>query len=253
MIIEEQFATGDSFVHNLDPRVKIIVAMVFSVVVAVSCKFSALLFALAVSVFLIVSTKLPMRKVFYRLVAVNGLILFLWFFLPFTYKGDAWFKIGPLMGTKEGVLFAGRITLKCNAILITMMALLATTPVFTLGHAMSRLCLPDKIIHLFLFTYRYIHVIFQEYHRLINAMKMRGFRPRTNIHTYKSYANLVGMLLVKSYDRAERIHKAMLCRGFNGRYYALTRFSIKAEDIIYLSLMVPAIFGLLVLQWIAII
>ncbi len=249
MMIEEQFATGDSFVHNLDPRIKVIVAILFSVVVAVSSKFSASLSAFAVSIFLIVLSKLPIRRVFYRLLVVNGLILFLWIFLPFTFKGEAWFDIGPLVGTKEGVLYATQITIKSNAILLAMISLLATTPIFAIGHAMGKLAVPDKIIHLFLFTYRYIHVIFQEYHRLINAMKIRGFMPRTNIHTYRSYAYLVGMLLVKSYDRAERIHKAMLLRGFHGKYYTLSRFSITTADIIYLSLMLFVIFGLVVFQW----
>jgi cobalt/nickel transport system permease protein len=252
IMIEEQFSAGGSFVHGLDPRIKIIVAILFSVVVAVSSSFLALLPALAVSLFLIVLTKLSMGKVFHRLLLVNGLILFLWIFIPFTYKGAEWFTIGPLAGTKEGVLYASQITLKCNAILLAMIALLSTTPIFALGHAMSKLYFPDKIIHLFLFTYRYIHVIFQEYRRLTNAMRIRGFVPRTNIHTYRSYAYLVGMLLVRSYDRAERIHKAMLCRGFSGKYYTLSRSSIKIGDILYLSLMLAAILGLAFLQWKAI-
>ena len=248
MIIEEQFSTGESFVHNLDPRVKITVAILYSIVVAVSSNFLALLPALGVSVFLIVLSKLSIRKVLHRLLLVNGMIIFLWVFLPFTYKGEAWFTIGPLAGTKDGVLYASQITVKCNAILLAMIALLSTTPIFTLGHAMSHLYFPDKIIHLFLFTYRYIHVIFQEYKRLTNAMRIRGFMPGTNLHTYRAYAYLVGMLLVRSYDRAERIHKAMLCRGFHGRYYILAQFSIKIGDIIYLSLMLSAILGLVILQ-----
>lgn len=248
-MIEEQFSTGESFVHGLDPRVKIVVAILFSVVVAISSRFLALLPALALSLFLIVLTGLPARTLCYRLLLVNGLIIFLWLLLPFTFHGETLFTIGPLAGTKEGVLYASRITLKCNAILLAMIALLATMPVFTLGHAMSRLYFPDKIIHLFLFTYRYIHVIFREYQKLINAMRIRGFIPRTNLHTYRSYAYLVGMLLVKSYDRAERVHKAMLCRGFSGKYYTLTRFSTNIGDILYLSLMLAAILGLVVLQW----
>ena len=67
MIIEEQFSTGESFVHNLDPRVKIIVAILYSVVIAVSSNFSALLPALVISVFLIVLGKLSIRKILYRL------------------------------------------------------------------------------------------------------------------------------------------------------------------------------------------
>ena len=50
-------------------------------------------------------------------------------------------------------------------------------------------------MHLFFFSFRYIHVSHSEYHRLDNAMKIRSFKPRTDIHTYRSYAYLVGMLL----------------------------------------------------------
>jgi cobalt/nickel transport system permease protein len=249
-MIEEPFSTGNSIIHGLDPRVKIIVVALFSVVVATSSRFLALFPALAISLFLVIMAKLPIKKVFYRLLLVNGLILFLWFVLPFTYNGQELFAIGPFIATKEGILLAGQITVKSNSILLSMIALLSTTQIFSLGHAMGQLHFPDKITHLFLFTFRYIHVIYQEYHRLINAMKTRGFVPRTNMHTYKSYAYLMGMLLVKSYDRAERIHKAMLCRGFNKKYYSLTQFSLKMEDIFCLFLMLAVISGLAVLQWI---
>jgi cobalt/nickel transport system permease protein len=249
-MIEEPFSTGNSIIHGLDPRVKIIVVTLFSVVVATSSRFLALLPALAISLFLVTMAKLPIKKVFYRLLLVNGLILFLWLVLPFTYNGHKLFTIGPFIATKEGILLAGQITIKSNSILLSMIALLSTTPIVSLGHAMGQLHFPDKITHLFLFTFRYIHVIYKEYHKLTNAMRVRGFVPRTNMHTYKSYAYLVGMLLVRSYDRAERIHKAMLCRGFDRRYYSLTQFSLKMEDIFCLSLMLAVISGLAVLQWI---
>jgi cobalt/nickel transport system permease protein len=249
-MIEEPFSTGNSIIHNLDPRVKIIVVVLFSVVVATSSKFLALLPALAISLFLVGMAKLPIKQVLYRLLLVNGLILFLWFVLPFTYNGQKLFTIGPFIATKEGILLAGQITVKSNSILLSMIALLSTTRIFSLGHAMGQLHFPDKITHLFLFTFRYIHVIYKEYHKLINAMKVRGFVPGTNMHTYKSYAYLVGMLLVRSYDRAERIHKAMLCRGFNRKYYSLTQFSLKVEDILCLALMSAAVSGLAILQWI---
>jgi cobalt/nickel transport system permease protein len=205
-----------------------------------------------VSLILIALARLPMRKVLYRLVVVNGLILFLWIFLPFTYQGEVWFTVGPLQATREGIVFAIQITLKCNAILLALIALLATTPIVTLGHAMGRLHIPDKMVQLLLFTYRYIHVIFQEHCRLTNSMRVRGFVPRTNTHTYRSYAYLVGMLLVRSYDRAERIHKAMLCRGFLGKYHTLSQFSITRVDVAYLSIMVSIILGMVLIQWEAI-
>ncbi|MBW1958602.1 MAG: cobalt ECF transporter T component CbiQ [Deltaproteobacteria bacterium] len=249
-MIEEQFSTGNSIIHGLDPRVKLIIVAFFSVIVAISSRFLALLPALAISLFLVAMAKLSIKKVFHRLLLVNGFILFLWLVLPFTYNGEEWFAIGPFVATKEGILLASQITVKSNSILLSMIALLSTTPIFSLGHAMGQLHFPNKITHLFLFTFRYIHVIYKEYRRLTNAMRVRGFVPRSNMHTYKSYAYLVGMLLVRSYDRAERIHKAMRCRGFNKKYHSLTQFSLKMEDIFCLSLMLAVISGLAVLQWV---
>ncbi len=114
---------------------------------------------------------------------------------------------------------------------------------------MHELRVPKKIVHLFFFTYRYIHVIHREYLRLVSAMKVRGFRPGTNMHTYKTYAYLVGMLLVRSSDRAERVLNAMICRGFRGNFYSLSAFSLKPHDVISLVLMLALILALGVLEW----
>lgn len=248
-MVEEEFSEGTSFLHGLDPRVKIVVTLFFSVVVAVSQNFSALTAALFLSIFLVAAARLSIRHAGKRLLLANGLIVFLWVFLPLTYNGEVSFALGPLSLSREGVIYALRITLKCNTIILAMMATLSTTPVFNLGHAMRELHVPGTIVHLFLFTYRYIHVISEEYERLTNAMKMRGFVPRSNMHTYRSYAYLVGMLLVRSYDRAERIHQAMLLRGYNGKYYSLCRFSIGGGDVFYLLAMLIAVLALVWMQW----
>ena len=92
-MIEEQFSKGDSFVHGLDPRVRLMVAVLFSAVVAVSSNFLALLSALTVSVITAAMSKPSLKKVFYRLALANGLILFLWLILPFTYGGEPLFRV----------------------------------------------------------------------------------------------------------------------------------------------------------------
>ena len=115
------------------------------------------------------------------------------------------------------------------------MALMGTIAVQDLGPAMQQLKIPNKLCHILLFTYRYIFVIHQEYMTMRQAMTARGFKPRTNRHTYRSYAWLVGMLLVKSWDRAERVHGAMRCRGFLGRFYTLTEFTTHPKDYLFLA------------------
>jgi cobalt/nickel transport system permease protein len=121
------------------------------------------------------------------------------------------------------------------------MAFVATMSVFTMGRAMRHLHVPNKIVQLFFFTYRYIHVIHMEYQRLMKTLKIRGFYPRTNLHTYRTYAYLVGMVIVRSHDRAERVRAAMLCRGFSGTFYDLSEFSFKASDLVALVLMLMVI------------
>jgi len=147
------------------------------------------------------------------------------------------------------VLYAARISIKSNTIMTVLIGLVASTSLLTLGHAMHDLKIPKKLVHLFFFTYRYIYVIHKEYLRLVNAMKVRGFRPGTNMHTYRTFAYLVGMLLVRSSDRADRVHSAMLCRGFRGNLYSLSAFSLRACDVISLILMLVLILALGVLEW----
>ena len=80
-------------------------------------------------------------------------------------------------------------------------------------------------------------------------MKVRCFTPKTNRHTYRSLAYLAGMLIARSFDRSERIHQAMLCRGFDGRFWILDHFSLKGRDTVFLIFMTMITAGLAVGQW----
>ena len=249
MSIQEPFSEGDSWVHRLDPRGKIVVAALFAILVATTSTYVGALAGLALALLYLNLARLPLRKVLVRLLVVNSFIFFLWVVLPLTYPGDPLWRLGPLSATRQGLFVTGLITLKSNAIIIAIIALVATVPIVTLGQAMHNLRLPDKLCHLFLFTYRYIYVFEQEYHRLVQAMKIRGFQPRTNLHTYRSYAYLAAMLLVRSFDRAERVFQAMLCRGFHGTFYSLQTFSWQDRDRLFLAFSLPALAGLLFLEW----
>ncbi|MEA3223932.1 MAG: cobalt ECF transporter T component CbiQ [Thermodesulfobacteriota bacterium] len=231
-MIEEDLTTKNTVIHNLDPRVKVIIIVSFSVIVAILDSFIPIILSLFIALILVLCARLPIKKVFSRMVIANLLIILLWFFLPFTVPGNITFSIGPLHATSQGILYAGLITLRSNAIILALMTLLGTTSIISIGQALNHMYVPNKLVNLLFLTYRYTHVIYMEYNKLKNAMKIRGFKPGTNIHTYKSYAYLVGMLLVNSYDRGQRIRSAMLCRGFKGRFYHLNNFCIKGHDIV---------------------
>ena len=236
-MLQEAFAYGNSFVHQLDPRLRLISACVYSTVVALSYSYQVLTAAVLISFLGIVLARLPAREITKRIIVLNSFNVLLWIVLPLTFQGPVAWVLGPLTIYKAGLIMAAQITLKSNAILLIMMALVATMNLSVLGHALNWWHVPDKMVHLLLMTYRYVFLIEQEYQRLIRAARFRGFRPGTSLHTYKTYASIVGMLLVRSAVRADRVQKAMLCRGFKGRFYCLHEFSTGKHEWLFATAM----------------
>jgi len=237
-MIQEPFAAGASWLHRLDPRFRIVIAFVISMVIAISSEFPALITAFAVSVLLVCLAGLNLREVLKRLLSILGFMLLIWAVLPFTYEGEPLFHVGPLILTRPGVFLSARITVKSITILLIFLSLVSTMTISTLGHALGRLYVPGKLVQLLLMTYRYIFVIEHEYQRLITAMKIRGFQPGTNIHSYRTYAYLIGMLFVHASLRAQRVQNAMLCRGFKGRFYSLVEYKSSRRNWIFLLIMI---------------
>lgn len=245
----EPFANGNSWVHHTDPVLRIVFAVLYSVPVAVAADFTMLGAALGFSILLTGLAQLNPGRVARRMAAVFGFLVFLWAVLPWTIGGDPFFRIGPLAASGRGIELAARITLKSIAILAALTALLATMSIAALGQAMARLGVPSKLVYLLLLTYRYIFVIEEEYQRLLRAARVRGFRPRTNLHTYKTYAYMIGMLFVKAGFRAERVHQAMKCRGFKGRFYSLREFPPTPGNWALAALMTTGVTALCILEW----
>lgn len=248
-MINELFATGTSPLHTLDPRVKIVAATLFTLMVAILTQFDALTVALAISVGLIFTAQLDLKEVLKRLLIINAFVLFFWLLLPVTVPGSPFGQLGPLTITHEGVVLAARLTIKSNAIVLASIALLATEPIATLGQALGHLKVPTKLVQLLLLTYRYIFVIEQEYRRLLRAAIIRGFYAKTNLHTYKTYAYMVGILFVRASFRAERVHQAMRCRGFSGRFYSLHQFNFSNHERLWSFIFVLAILVIGGLEW----
>jgi len=233
----EEFAEGKSFLHRLDPRVKFVTFIPFVMVVAAAHGLKVPLTALIVSISMIIVAGLDLRKLRTRLAAVNIFVLMLWVFIPLSYPGEEILGIGPFSVSRSGILYVLSITMKTNAIVLATIAILGTSEVFSLAHAIVHLKAPKKLVHLFFFFYRYISVLHEEYSRLKRAMIIRSFRPGTNMHTYKSYAYLVGMLIVSSYERSQRIYNAMLCRGFTGKFPVIDHFRLRKGDFAFGVLM----------------
>ena len=250
-MISEAFISKESLINKLDPRTRLISAVVLALVIAVSSGVTTIVTAFALSLIFISISGVNLQAVFKRILVVNIFILLFWVILPFTFKEPdaAMIHIGTVEISREGVLLAAKITLKSNAILLFFISLVAAMPLGLLGHAMNRLHVPKKMVQLFLLTYRYLFVIEQEYQRLLTAARVRCFHSKTKLHTYKTYAFIVGMLFVRASEQAERVHQAMRCRGFSGIFFSLHTFSFCRIDAVWAMFMAVLVTLLEIMEW----
>lgn len=235
--------------HRIDPRVRVCLTGGYAFFLVACQSWLVLLTGVGVSVVCVVVARLPLFPTLRRF---GGLLLFLSILLvtmPLTTPGPTWLAWGPFSWSVTGMELAGRIALKASAIMLLATALLATMEPAHLGHALYGLGVPGKFVHLFLFLIRYLDVMEQEYTRLRNAMRCRGFRPACTFHALRSLGYLLGMLFLRSLDRAERILDAMKCRGFTGRFYILHPRTLGARDAIAGVAFLFLLTGLGYLEW----
>lgn len=239
---------GPGLMARLDPRGRILAAVLFALVTVSLSHWPALVAALGMAVALAVTARLPLRTTLKRLAALEGFMLVALAMLPFTVPGD---PLGQVLGQPisiQGLGQAGIILLKANAVTLSLLALVGAIEATTLGHALGRLGVPERFVVLFLFTIRYVEVLDRELARLRLAMRARAFRARSNWHTWRSMGWLVGMLLVMSAERAERIHAAMRCRGFTGRFHMVEHEPPGALDWGFAAVHVVSVVALVVLN-----
>lgn len=242
--MDEPFARGNSPIHAMDPAARIAAAVVVSFCAALCLEEKALAGHLCLGLLLTALARLPLARVLARLKPLFGFLVMIWIIMPLTYAGVETIPVGPISLSREGMALCRIITLKSLGILLYFMALAATMETATLGHALQRLRVPDKMVFLLLMTYRYVSVMQAEYQRLHRAASFRGFVPDTSIHTYRTIAYLAGMLFVRAAWRASRVYNAMRCRGFNGRFHTLDTYEFHLKDHLILLLAVLTALGL---------
>ncbi len=213
--------TPAAWLASRDPRLRVVISCAFACVILSLDRLPLQLCVLLLAVTLAKVAGLSLKQIAMRLLVFEGFMLVLLVLLPFGVPGESWLQLGSFSASREGVRLAVSIVLRAHAVVLVLLALVGTLDPVVLGHALAKLRVPDKLVHLFLFTVRYLGVLHDEYQRLRQAMRTRGFVARSDAHTWRSLGWLLGMLLVRSLERSQRILKAMKCRGFNGRFYLL--------------------------------
>ena len=233
-------------IRAIDPRMRILAALAFGICVVSLTALWTVAMALGLALLMLVFSRQPVWQTLRRMAVMDGFIVFTLVLLPLTVPGPAALHILGLPASWAGLRMACEIILTANAVILALMTLVGSMDPVTLGHALHRLYLPDALVHLMMFTIRYVDVLRGEYLRLRSAMKVRGFRPGTNLHTYRSLGYLIGMILVRAIERSERILAAMKCRGFEGRIFLLQDFRLTPRDWIFTIIFMLALAVLLI-------
>jgi cobalt/nickel transport system permease protein len=227
----------------------VITAAAFSFMIAASGRLAVITSGTVLAAMLLLAARIPIQTALQRLIPLNIFMIVLLVILPFSIPGTVLFTLGEIGFSREGLLKAFIITLKGNTIMMGLIVLVSTIEVVRLGHALHHLHVPEKLIHLFLLCVRYIDVLHHEYHRLTKAMKTRCFQPRMDMHTYRTLGHLVAMLLIKSFDRSDRIVAAMKCRGFHGQFHLLYHFSAARRDLLFAALSSAVLLLFIYMEW----
>ncbi len=233
--IEANLSGGSGPLQDLDPRAKLLVFLAFSAVAATSSSFDTLFAIVPYIALLLFALGEKLKHALRAGAFVNTFLIVIAATSALTYPSGGCYQIGSFCISKEGLEFAARLFLKSNEILLLMVLLVSTTPVFLLANALHHLRAPSKMVLLLFFSYRYLHVVEDELKKLTKAAKARGFSPGTNAATYRAYGYILGSLFVKSYLRARQIHKAMLCRGFNGVFHVEKPLHFRKRDWAFLA------------------
>lgn len=250
----DRYLERASFVHRLDPRVKVVAALAFIIVVALlpdgawPAYAAAFLLVMACALAARLSPWLIIRRSLLGLPFLLAAVTIL--FIPgrVIWDGPAGFDV-----TEAGLLRFGSIVARSLISIQVAVLLTATTRFPDVLHALRHLRVPAVLVAIIAFMYRYLFVLVEEVERLLRARAARSARLSGaagggSLRWRAAVAgHMAGQLLVRSFDRSDRVYQAMLARGYRGELLTLAPHAMRRSDWAALALCLSAVVSLLVI------
>jgi len=235
----DKFAYQDSPVHRLDPRVKLAVTLIGTLVIVSLPRFAPdiAFYTLLGPFCLLVLGRISLRF------AAKHILLTLPFILALALT-SLWYDRTPtliLFGPFQwhctvGWLKCLTLTLKFVGSMLALIALISTTPFSDLLRVLQRWHVPEILVIQLGFLYRYIFVLIDKAHHTIQARTLRTLRRQTARQEFRIGTAMIGSVLVQSLDTSTRITQAMQARGFSGQWHSPRHFHTKPADWLFMAL-----------------
>lgn len=228
----DRFSHVDSPIQRWDPRFKTVALGALIIAIAVLKTIPMAVVALLIAVTIIGISSLPLHFISHGLSFVLIFLVPFFFIMPFSYPGEAAFTVLGLPFAWEGLRYATLIFTKALAIVLVSFSIFGSSRFDVSMIALQKLRCPKVFVQMLLFTYRYTYVFLEEMHRMHTSMHARGFIAGANAQTLRVYGNFVGTLLIRSFERTDRVYKAMLSKGYQGELYSMVKFNASPPDYI---------------------
>ena len=228
----DYLSTKESSIHRLDPRAKLFVVAVFIACVVSFHKYtvSALIPYCFFPAVMIALAGIPLRYLLKKYLLLLPFAVLIGIFNPL-------FDQTPLLDLGRVSISGGWISFTSIIIRFTLTVfaafiLIAVTGFNGICAALERFRVPAIFGVQLMMLYRYIFVLSGEATRMTRARDLRAAGNRKM--KSRVYGSLVGHLLLRTWDRAQRVHMAMLARGFNGDFYVRRPLTMKASDFTFI-------------------
>lgn len=232
----DELASKKSVIHNINPVVKLIVTLIYLVVVLSFGKYDIVplipYFFYPIIIFTLSET--PFFQIFKRTLIVFPLIIGIGIFNPIFDTETYGVIFG--VGISGGWVSFISLLIKCSLTVLAGFILICTTGIEKIAYALRKLFVPKIFVTQILLTYRYISVLLEETSRVLKAYHLRA--PLEKGVSFKNSGSLLGQMLLRAFDRANRVYSAMVLRGFNGEYVFGREISMSIGSLLYLFLWV---------------
>ncbi len=237
----DKYAHLQSPIHHWDARFKLValMALIFAFSFVQDLRLLPILLVITTVIFLL--SRLPFEFLRTRLKYPGVFLLAVAIVLPLFSGSTVLFSIGPVAIHEEGLVDLLIIVVRFVCILTLGIVLFGSAPFLTSIKAMRALRLSPILADIMLLTYRYIFEVGHELKTMETAMRLRHFQGnRLSARGISTLAALSGTLLVRSYERSERIYKAMVLRGYghetSGGVSGKASFKSRNQDVVAMIL-----------------
>jgi len=229
----EQLAAGNTSIHRLNPLVKLLAAVVFIATVVSFNRYA--LGRLTVYIFypalLMALSQTPYSMLFKRFLIALPFCLFAGISNILFDKKTA-FVINDIAISGGAISFIA-ILFKTWLCVMAVLILVSVTRFSELTNEMRRLCLPLIFITMFELTYRYIGVLLNEAYSMSIAYSLRS--PNRKGIVIRDMGSFSGQLLIRSFDRAERVYNSMKCRGYTLQNIPQNKRKLTLNDMVFFA------------------